>query len=118
MILLGDEHNAVQAERENHDKPVLSSNVRFAKDIPLPKYIRAQTSNLLLSKLKDTTEKDLTRAVDAGFAGFTLESLEALRDKIVRLGQEEMDLLLELTWQKSAPQLSRRLSLIRDGQED
>ena len=61
--------------------------------------------------LKDTCMEDLTDADGLGLSGFTLESLQELRCHLQRLSQEEMGLLIDVTWFWCTPRLAWGLDL-------
>lgn len=91
--------------------------VTIANEERLPSDYRNEIIDLLRSNLGNTGEEHLMDANKAGLSGVTLESLRVLRCRIEGLGKEEMDLLMDLTWKRSTPQLARGLKLIRGVQE-
>lgn len=97
-------------EKDDWEELMLSAHVTQIQE-PLSTDIRDGISKLLRDDLGNTEEKHLTEAKEAMFPDFTLESLRCLRCRIEGLNEEEMNLLMDLTWSRSTPQLARGLNL-------
>lgn len=97
-------------EKDDWEELMLSAHVTLTEE-PLSTDIRHGISKFLRDDLENTREEHLTEAKEAVFPDFTLESLRCLRCRIRGLNKEEMDLLMDLTWSRSTPQLARGLNL-------
>lgn len=113
-----DEDSACEFEEStDFEELVLSFSVALVIMDTLPRKEREMIGNVLRNNLEGTEEENLTDAKEAGLGGITLKSLKTLRRHIRDLDEEEMNLLMDVTWSRSTPQLTRGLELKKNTQE-